>query len=390
MNPQHLALATALRHELHSHPELSMRESATKARLMDFIREHTRLELLDKGRWFVAVRRSAENAGATATASGGGGIAFRADMDAVPVNEAADFAPYASRCPGVAHKCGHDGHSATLAAFALELDARAEDIGRNVYLLFQHAEETGQGAAECVDFLRENNIGEIYAYHNMPGFAYGAVAVPAGVAQFASRGMIITMTGVKSHASNPEHGRNPAFAIAEVISAIPALTARVPHTGTMPCNSHGILLCTVIQVNVGERAFGTSPGHGELLLTIRGEHEAELNALQAALEALCLERAAAHGLACAFAFEDEFPETRNSPPAAQRVREAAKRLGLCVQPLPAPFRASEDFGHLTKAVPGAMFYLGDGECPPLHTPGFDFPDGLIAIGAELFMELAVK
>lgn len=375
MQQDHLDLAVALRHELHAHPELSMGETWTKQRLMDFIREHTKLALVDGGRWFYAVYRAQgiPPEGTPARPN----IAFRADFDAVPVGEAPGLVPYASQCPGVGHKCGHDGHSATLAALALELNASGAE--RNVFLLFQHAEETGQGALECVEFIRQNQIAEIYAYHNLPHLEAGALAVPDGAAQPASKGMILQFNGVKSHASTPEDGRNPAFAIAELVTAIPALIR--------PERWEGLVLCTVIQVNVGERAFGTSPGYGELLLTIRGEQEREMNALQQELEAMALDLAGEYGLTCAFAFEDAFPETRNHPGAAEKVRRAAEACGVRVKSLPAPFRASEDFGYYTKQITGAIFYLGDGAYAPLHTPGFDFPDGLIPIALGVFREL---
>lgn len=369
MDRENYRLAAELRHELHQHPELSMHEEWTKARLMDFLRRHTGLELVDRGRWFYAVHWI----GAKKES-----IAFRADMDAVPVAESRDFVPYASQCPGVGHKCGHDGHSAALAAFGMELERRG--VEKNVFLLFQHAEETGQGAMECVELLKEHNISEIYAFHNLPGVSLGAVAVPEGAAQFASTGMILRFTGVKSHASYPENGRNPAFAIGEIITEIPRLI--------QPEDYRGMALVTVIQVNVGERAFGTGAGYGELLLTIRAEFEEELNQLREALETLARKKAEAYGLGCSFGYEDPFPETRNHPRAVAKVRQAAERLGIPVEEMKERFRASEDFGHYTKQISGAMFYLGDGDSAPLHTENFDFPDQLIETAVELFLQLA--
>lgn len=362
-------LAVKLRHELHRHPELSMEESWTKAHLMEFLRRHTNLELVDRGRWFYAVHRAGK---------GRPSVAFRADMDAVPVEDPAGLVPYGSQCPGVGHKCGHDGHSASLAAFALELEGHSAD--KNVFLLFQHAEETGQGAKECAAFLRENGIFEIYAYHNLPGQPLGTLSVSDGVAQPASIGMILSFTGRKSHASYPENGRNPAFAIGEILTEIPALT--------WPGRFRGLAQVTVIQVNVGERAFGTSAGYGELLLTIRGEFEPELDSLRGILELMAQKKAEIYGLQCAVTYEDDFPETRNHPQAVAKVRDAARRAGVPLAPKGEMFRASEDFGYYTKQVPGAMFYLGSGDIPPLHTAGYDFPDQLIETAANVFMELA--
>ena len=207
MDRENLKKIIELRHELHAHPELSLHEDWTKGRLMDFIRENTTLEVVDRGSWFYAFR----------SVEGTEAVAFRADMDALPIDEGISL-PYASRTPGVSHKCGHDGHCAALCGLALELDAM--DIKRSVYLIFQHAEETGQGAQECASFLRERNISEIYAFHNWSGFPEGSIVIRSGLCQCASQGLTVKFTGQSSHASEPEKGRNPSFAVGRFIMGI--------------------------------------------------------------------------------------------------------------------------------------------------------------------------
>ena len=124
--------AMELRHELHRHPELSGQERQTKARLMAFIQKYTKLKIVDMGEWFYALYEPAEKNGQPP-------IAFRADMDALPVPETISL-PYGSQNTGAAHKCGHDGHSSVLAALAVLLEEDA-DVHRPVYLIFQSAEE---------------------------------------------------------------------------------------------------------------------------------------------------------------------------------------------------------------------------------------------------------
>ena len=261
----------------------------------------------------------------------------------------------------------------------LELDRNPP--GRDVYLVFQHAEETGQGAKECVEVLVRLGVGEIYGCHNLPGLPLGTVCVPEGPAQPASTGLVLRFTGRKSHASYPEDGRNPALAIARVITALPSLTA--------PERWKGLALVTVIQVNVGERAFGTSAGYGELLLTVRGEREEEFQRLLTQVETLAREEARREGLALSVEREDTFPATCNHAPCAARVLEAARAEGIPTVPYRDLFRASEDFGWYTRRLPGAIFYLGSGEtCPALHTPDYDFPDPLIPLAVRLFARLA--
>ena len=360
---------TRLRHELHRHPELSLYETETKVRLMNFLRANTRLEVVDMGQWFYALY---------STGADNPSIAFRADMDALPIEEAPGLMPHASENRGISHKCGHDGHSAALAAVALELDRHPVD--KNVYLIFQHAEEIGKGGEACAAFLRDQGIQEVYAFHNLPGLPFGVLASPVGVAQFASTGMILRFLGQESHASYPEKGRNPAFAIAELISALPTLTAAE--------RWQGMTLITVIQVQVGDRAFGISAGSGQLLLTVRGEFEAELDPLLLQLETMAREKAEDYGLTVEIEYDDRFPETRNHPEAVKKVLQAAADVGIPTAPLEERFRASEDFGYYTKAAKGAIFYIGTGDGPALHTPEYGFPDGLLPLAADLFFRLA--
>lgn len=369
MEKKNLELAIQLRHELHQHPELSNQEAWTKKHLIDFLKTHTKLELVDKGKWFYAIYRAG---GAKKN------IAYRADFDALPMPEVIDI-PHASQIPGVSHKCGHDGHSASLAGFALEIDQKGAD--KNIYFLFQHAEETGDGAAQCASFIEENNIEEIFAYHNMSGMAYNSINVIDGTAHYASKGMIIQMEGAPAHASQPEDGVNPAFAIAKVIDAIPNLIS--------PENNEGIVLCTVVQVNIGERAFGMSASKGELLLTIRALYEYELDTLQKNIEELSKVQAEKYGLKVRFTYNDSFPETVNDKGSSNKIRKVAMEKGFDLIEMKEAFRGSEDYGHYTKLTKGAMSYIGNGEdYPHVHTYEYDFRDDIIETAVELFKGLA--
>ncbi|MDR1596789.1 MAG: M20/M25/M40 family metallo-hydrolase, partial [Treponema sp.] len=276
MDKDNLKNAVTLRHELHRRPELSYREEWTRQRLIDFLKQHTALEVVDKGRWFYAVYRAGTDKPS---------IAFRADFDALPMDEFIDL-PYGSQVPGVSHKCGHDGHSACLAGFALEIDRKGAD--KNIYFVFQHAEETGQGAVECAPLMNEAGISEIFGYHNVPKLPEHVVGVKDGTVCCASTGMTIHFKGIPCHASQPEDGRNPAYAVAELVRSIPEFTA--------PGGYKGLVMCTVIRMDVGEEAFGVSAAEGRLLLTIRGEYDEELELLKQNLEGKIKEQAEKYGL----------------------------------------------------------------------------------------------
>lgn len=369
MNKKNLQLAKKLRHELHQHPELSNHETWTKQHLIDFLKEHTDLEIVDKGLWFYAIYRSKK---------GKKNIAFRADYDALPINEGISL-PYASKIEGVSHKCGHDGHAASLAGFALEVDQKGSD--NNIFFLFQHAEETGDGAAQCVEFIEENSIDEIFAYHNMSGMEFKSINIMDGTINCASKGMTIHMEGTPSHASQPEKGKNPSFAIANIINKIPELI--------LPENNKGIVLCTIVQVDIGEKAFGVSAGKGVLRLTIRALYEDEMDRLQKNLEDISKIEAEKYGLKVRFSYNDCFPETANHKESADRIRKVAKEKGMKVVEMAEAFRGSEDFGHYLKKTKGAICYIGNGmDYPPVHTHGYDFNDEIIETAVELFKGLA--
>lgn len=371
MNSENLKKAVQLRHELHMHPELSNQESWTKQHLIAFLREHAQeLEIHDMGRWFYAAYRSGGNQP---------GIALRADFDAVPVADCCDV-PWKSAFEGIGHKCGHDGHSACLAATALEVCCVKPK--KDVFFLFQHAEETGDGARECTALFDRESVGEIFGLHNRPGVPIGSVQIMDGTFYCASMGLMIHYTGKPSHASMPELGINPAFAIAEIISSL--------STFTVPEEHEGLVLATIIQVSVGERAFGIQASTGDLLLTIRAQYDHELELLRSGLERMAMEKAAEHGLHCEVSYADVFPETAGTPEEVEKVRRVCAKLGIPCRELDEPFRSSEDFGWYTKAIPGAFFELGSGDTGNLHTETMDFPDAAIPTAVAVYLALITE
>nr|WP_106781917.1 M20 family metallopeptidase [Lysinibacillus timonensis] len=370
MEKKNIDLAIQLRHELHAHPELSYQEIWTKEHLMNFIEKHTtNLEIVDKGKYFYAIYRASNNKR---------NIAFRADFDALPIPETIDL-PWASQIPGVAHKCGHDGHSASLAAFALEVDQKGAE--QNIFFLFQHAEETAQGAIEAQQFIDDEKIDEIFGYHNMSGIPEGVVGVIDGTAHFASKGLSIEMIGAPSHASEPEKGKNPSYAIAKIIEAIPEFTS----SG----ENEGLVLCTIIQIDVGSENYGISAHEGTLRMTIRAEKEAELDRLQTNLEELATKLCKEQGIKVSFKYNDVFPETVNHKESSDKIRQVCKENGLPIFELTSGFRASEDYGYYLKKTKGAYCFIGNGEnYPPIHTYEYDFRDDNIEIAVKLFKGLA--
>ena len=361
----------ALRRALHAHPELSGREQETQRRLMKFLQENApNVELVLMDGWFYGVYHGDP---------AGHRIAFRADMDALPIDETVSL-PYGSQTPGVSHKCGHDGHSATLAAFATAMDHA--DCKNTLYFIFQHAEETGDGAKICAELLTRENISEVFGYHNEPGRPLHQVLVRHGVYQCASVGMSLYFHGAPSHASDPFLGRNPAFAIARLVTALPTLYRAERY--------EGLVLATVIQIQVGEAAFGTSPGDGVLRVTLRAEREEELTRLRRRVDQLAYDLSAEYGLEYHAERCDIFPENRNHDESVDKVAAVCRQLGITWSEMPFAERGSEDFGYFTQHTRGAYFLVGSGEGPAHHTTAFDFPDRIIPTAFRILRALAEK
>lgn len=363
----------ALRHELHRIPERSMEEHQTKKLLMDFMNRETDAQVHDCGKWFYAVLRF------PCSGAESGAIAFRADMDAVSGPDGR---------PG--HFCGHDGHSAALAGLGLVLSNRRRNQGddrcedqeeRSVYLIFQPAEETGQGAMLCASLLREKQIREIYGFHNIPGYPRGAVLLKRGTFACASTGLEIGFHGAQAHAAYPEAGKNPAPALARTVCDVQNEAAR--RNG-----QKGMVLSTVIGIEAGSRAYGVSAADGVLRLTVRAEREEDFEELLNHVHKTVQKYAGEDGLDSYITEIERFPATQNHDAALERVRTAALKAGLEAIELEKPFRWSEDFGYYLQETEGAFVGIGDGEDhPQLHTQEYQFPDEILETAVMLFAEM---
>ena len=358
MEKQTIDTICALRSQLNNLAECSGEEKRTKACLMEFLRKNTSLRLVDEGLWFYAVH---EEEGAAET------IAFRADMDALPFGDSAS------------HLCGHDGHSAVLAGLGLLLESKK--LGRNIILIFQHAEEDGQGGKICCQALDRYHVDRIYAFHNIPGWAEGAVLLRRNTFACASRGMTLSFTGAPSHAAYPENGRNPGFAAARLISGLPGLVNRECYKG--------LAMATLIGSKIGTKAFGSAAGSAEVWLTLRTWYEEDMSLLVSSIKENALTESSCDGVEVSFTFCDVFPATINNNTLLERLEKICRETGLdCIQ-VQEPFRWSEDFGYYGKNSKAVMVGIGAGESwPQLHTENFEFNDNIIKPALTLFSSLA--
>jgi amidohydrolase len=365
----------SIRRELHANPELSGAEQQTAQRISAVFQvlnpDRTVANLGGNGIAFVFDSRQH-----------GPSVLFRCELDAIPVHEENDLA-YRSQNPGRSHNCGHDGHMATMARFGFMISKRRPARGR-IILLFQPAEETGQGAAAVVNDpkFKGLNADFAFAFHNLPGYPLGAVVLRPGVMNCASRGMIVRLSGITSHAARPEDGVSPALAMSELIQGLAGLPSD-------PELKRVYNQVTVVHARLGEPAFGLSPGDAEVRSTLRTESDDAMRILTERAVQLVKEKATSANLGFDISWSDEFVASINDPGACDMVRKAAAAAGLNVIELAAAMRVSEDFGQFSARIPGAMFGLGAGEnCPGLHHADYDFPEKLIELGSNVFIEVA--
>ena len=340
-------------------PELAFNENATKAYIRDFIGTHTDLELHDRGRYLYAVHRE----------EGGDTLAFRADFDAVPTT-----------C-GAAHLCGHNGHTASLLGLALLLSGKR--IGRSAVLLFQPAEETGEGAPACLDLFDKERIDAIIGAHNIPGEPFAAVILKHGTFACASCGMEIKLKGRPAHAAYPENGINPTAALAE-------LALRIPELASSLSREYGCMtLATPVGLKAGERAFGMSASDAELWITLRSESAEAFERLVKGAGSLADSLAARDRLGITVGLFDEFPATVNDRALVDAAENVLNKDKLPYKYIEVPFRWSEDFGHYAARTRSLFMGIGSGtDTAPLHTAQYAYPKGLAFRTARIFFCLA--
>ncbi len=363
-----------LRRELHSIAEVSNEEQKTSEFVTEFL-EDTSPDVLQTG---------VGGYGLFATYNGkedGPHIVIRCELDGLPIPDDVDVA-YQSQTDGVGHKCGHDGHMAIVCGLAKLLNDKSPKSG-NVTLLFQPAEETGEGAQRVLSDPKFHQLSPDYCFalHNLPGFAKHQIVVREDVFAAASVGLIVNFKGSTSHAAHPEQGKSPALAMAQTVQAFSAAPQ-------FYSSLEEVAKVTVINASLGERAFGTSPGEATVMATLRTHDDGLLENLKEKCVSIAERMAETYDLSVHCEWVEEFAVTRNNHRPTEQIRTAAGTLGFDVNEKEHPFSWSEDFGHFTSEISGAMFGLGIGEeHPALHAEKYDFEDEVIPTGVSMFMQI---
>ncbi len=363
-----------IRHKLHEMPEIGLSEVKTS----EFV-----AELLQS--WGFEVTRGLATTGIVATLKRGNSnraIGFRADMDALPMQEETGLA-YQSKHPGAMHACGHDGHTSMLlgAAWALSKD---ESFNGTVHLIFQPAEENfGGGKLMIEDGLFERFPCErVYALHNWPGLPVGQFSSRAGAMAASIDVLTLTIKGKGGHGAQPELTVDPVVIGSSVVMALQTLVSR-------NVSPHQPSVLTVGSFQAGS-ASNIIPDTAVLEISMRAMDPVVRKHLQERVEQVARLQAESYNAEAVFDWQVGYPATINDAEAVEDARAViADTFGAdAYVELPEPLMGSEDFSFLLEKVPGAYVLIGNGDSSGLHTTRYDFNDDILERGATYFYQLA--
>jgi hippurate hydrolase len=371
---------TAWRRHLHEHPELGFQEHETAA----FVAEKLRAFGCDE------VHTGVAGTGIVAIIRGrapGGAIGLRADMDALPIEEATG-ADWASRHAGRMHACGHDGHTTMLLGAARYL-AETRNFAGTACLIFQPAEEGGGGGRVMVEdgLFERFPVEQVFGLHNWPYLPLGTFAMCDGPAMAASDELAIDLVGTGCHAAWPHKGRDPVVAASLVIQAIQPLIAREVD----PIDNAVISITRML----GGDAYNVVPERVQLWGTIRTFREDTRERLIRRLEEIVQGIGIAQGITGKVTVTAGYPATINhAREAALGADAAAEIVGEGkVDRAPTPCMGSEDFAFMLRHRPGSYIWMGTGGDRPdqqLHSPHFDFNDEALPLGVSYWARLVER
>ena len=363
-----------IRHYLHSIAELSGYEKETNCFLNNYLKSLNPDLLIERiGGYGVAAIFAGEQPGKR--------VLIRGDIDALRIAEPNEIA-YRSVHKEISHKCGHDGHTAILCGLARELSECRPEKGE-VVILFQPAEETGEGAAAVIADSQFARIKPDVAYglHNLPGFPIGTVALRKGCFAAASFGMKLVFDGKTAHASQPETGRNPSELFAQLIHQLEKKRDQLKQIKPLTT-------FVITHAFLGEPSFGIAPGHAEIWLTLRSFADNNLELLATQIIDFSQAKAKDYLFDFSFSMHEAFAATNGTDENIELIERSANNLELNVIHLDEPFRWSEDFGRFGAICPIGFFGLGSGvEQPALHNANYDFPDDVLPFGVGMFWEI---
>ena len=367
---------TAWRHDLHAHPELLYDVQRTAASVAEKLKDFGCDEVVP----------GLGRTGVVGVIHGRKGksdkvIGLRADMDALPIEEATDL-PYKSTVPGKMHACGHDGHTAMLLGAARYL-AETRNFAGTAVVIFQPAEEGGAGGKAMLDdgMMERFGINEVYGMHNYPGMPLGQFGLRAGPLMAAADHLSIDIEGVGGHAARPQFSVDTVLVGAQIINNIQSVVSR----NVDPLEAAVVSICLFQAGNTDN----VIPQTAKLRGTARSLTPAVQDLLEKRLREVVEGTAKLHGAKVKFSYRRGYPVLKNH--AAQTEFAASVAAGIAgkdkVNTSLAPVMGAEDFSFMLNARPGAFIFVGNGDSAGLHHPAYNFNDDVIPIGTSYWVKL---
>ncbi|NEW91348.1 M20 aminoacylase family protein [Rhodopseudomonas sp. BR0M22] len=365
---------TAIRRDLHAHPEIGFEEVRTS---------NIVAEKLDQ--WGIEVHRGLGGTGVVGVLKGKGNggrrIGLRADMDALPMEEHTKLA-WRSTIPGRFHGCGHDGHTTMLLGTARYL-AETRNFDGTVHFIFQPAEE-GLGGARAMlkdGLFQKFPCDELYGLHNAPDLAHGEIAVLPGPAMAGADFFDITISGYGAHGAMPERSKDPVVIAMTLGQALQTIVSR----NVDPLHS---AVLSITQIHSGS-AYNVIPGEARLAGTVRCFSDDIRKLVRTRMRALAAGIAAAFDVEIHVDIRDIFSVLVNQQEQSDVVVEVARGVvgDAGVKLREQPKMGSEDFADMLQAIPGAYFWVGHDGDVPVHNPGYVLDDKILPIGASMFARI---
>lgn len=366
------------RRDLHAHPELRFEEYRTAAFVASKLKEFGVDEILTGfgGTGVVGVIHGQNN-------TSGRSIGFRADMDALPIQEVNDL-PHASTIPGKMHACGHDGHTSMLLGAAKYL-AETRNFDGKIVLAFQPAEEGGGGARAMIDagLMDKWNVEEIYGMHNMPGLPIGEFAVRTGPQMASPDKFEIIVHGKGGHGAMPHKGVDSTLVAAQIVVALQSIASR-------NINPLENIVVSVCGFRTETDTYNVIPNTVRLRGTVRTFEKNVQSFVRARIDALTKSTADGYGAVA------EVTHMSGPPPLVNHEREAdfAAEIALSVCGVAhrnfEPSMGGEDFSEMLLERPGAYLFVGNGDSADLHNPSYEFNDDVIPVGCSWFVTMAER
>ncbi|WP_375741512.1 M20 aminoacylase family protein [Pseudomonas boanensis] len=366
----------ALRQDIHAHPELGFEEQRTAALVAQLLRE-----------WGYEVHTGIGHTGVVGVLRSGSGprtLGLRADMDALPIDEATGLT-YSSCHAGRMHACGHDGHTVMLLGAARYL-AATQNFEGTLNLIFQPAEE-GQGGAEAMladGLLERFPCDALFGMHNMPGLDAGHLCFRAGPLMASQDLLEVIIEGVGGHGSTPHLSVDPLVAASSVVMALQTVVGR-------NVDPQQAAVVTVGALQAGEAA-NVIPQKALLRLSLRALDTQVREQVLERVQAIIHSQTQSFGCRASIEHRPAYPALVNSEAETAFARRIGEELAGAEQVQNAPkVMGSEDFAWMLQRCPGSYLFIGNGSGagrPMVHNPGYDFNDEILARGAAYWAALA--